>query len=175
MRVSPDLYFDGQQVVWNGKGAFKATSGLPGFQTPADQCKPEKGPVPEGLYVLKLLGSGKLARDDGTGWCNLMASWQFESIPRGASAGECEPYWEQWGRHRIRFEPADASTRAACKPRRHGFYLHDSTKGFSHGCIEVDGAFFNAMQTEIRSKRKTQLLLRIRYMPGRPTNGGTKQ
>jgi hypothetical protein len=105
--------------------------------------------------------------------CSLRASWKFESIPRGKSAGACEEYWQQWGWHRIRFEPADASTRARCSPRRGGFYLHDSTKGFSHGCIEIDGRFFTVLADVIAGGTHKELQLRVHYVAGRITNGGT--
>lgn len=64
----------------------------------------------------------------------------IQKIPRGKNdASECEPYWAQWGQNRARMEPADSSTQNKCLPvMRGGFYLHDSTKGFSHGCIEVE-------------------------------------
>jgi hypothetical protein len=57
--------------------------------------------------------------------------------------------------HRIRFEPADEKTKRRCSHRRSGFYLHDSTKGYSHGCIEVQGSFFGALRSVIREKKRT--------------------
>jgi hypothetical protein len=168
-----DLAFAGQIVRWRGHGIFRATSGLPKYQLPQFQCLQDNGPVPEGAYVVKLVGAGAPARDDGTGSCSLQPSWQFESIPRLAATGDCEPYWRQWGWHRIRFEPADEKTRLRCRPRRSGFYLHDSTKGYSHGCIEIEGRFFAALRTVIASGRQKQLRLRVQYVPGRQTNGGT--
>ncbi len=167
-----DMLYDGTVLTWAGKGKFKATSGMPGHQTPADQCLPEAGPVPEGLYRVPLI-KGTSARDDGTGVCRLEPSWRVESIPRGEVAGDCEPYWANWGYNRVRIEPADAATRTTCSPARSGFYLHDSTKGYSHGCIEVETTFFGVLRSAM--KQGTQrLTLRIKYKPG-ATNGGTKK
>ena len=166
--------FDGQTLTWVGrKLSWKATSGLTGFQLPQHQCLGSKGPTPEGEYRILLL-PGTTAVDDGSGRCSLAPSWRIETIPRGATAGSCEPYWANWGTRRVRFEPATEATRKACSPSRGGFYLHDSTKGYSHGCIEIQGTFFDELLKYAAGHPKVRVLrLTIRYVPGRPTNGGT--
>lgn len=173
-----DMIFDGQQLTWVGHGKFKATSGLAvekeNYQYPQYQCLSELGPVPEGQYYVPLLDDGRMSKDDGTGKCKLEPSWQIEKIPRGVAAGVCEPYWALWGDNRVRFEPLDTATKIKCKPRRSGFYLHDSTKGFSHGCIEVEGTFFAHLRTYVKTSKKKRLILKIQYRPGERTNGGTK-
>jgi hypothetical protein len=168
-----DMEFDGQILNWNGAGRFKATSGLPGYQMPDKQCVKDNGPIPEGLYKVLVKDRG-VARDDGTGQCNLSPGWGVQTIPRGAAAGSCEPYWANWGTNRARMEPADARTRTACSPIRGGFYLHDSTKGFSHGCIEVEARFFTTLRTRSARNAPSHFLLKVKYVPGRATNGGTR-
>lgn len=143
-----DLEYDGQTLVWFGFGKWKATSGLSGHQVPSDQCATDEGPVPEGNYNIRLISSGE-AQDDGTNTCNLSPAWGFQTISRGAAAGSCEPYWANWGYHRIRIEPADLTTKNTCVKKginRGGFYLHDSTKGYSHGCIETESTFFTTLR-----------------------------
>jgi len=49
-RIDVDMFYYGQQLTWTGHGVFKASSGLPGFQKPREQCLPDKGPIPEGTY-----------------------------------------------------------------------------------------------------------------------------
>lgn len=168
------LVFDGQVLSWLGRGlSWKATSGLIGFQLPSEQCTKEKGPTPEGDYRIALL-VGSTAVDDGSGQCALTPSWRIEKIPRGVAAGACEPYWANWGTRRVRFEPATVATGRACTPPRGGFYLHDSTKGYSHGCIEVEGTFFDELLRFINATPKARFLgLTVRYVPSRRTNGGT--
>ena len=169
-----DMQYDGQQLDWKGIGVFKATSGLPGLQNPSDQCKPDEGPLPEGLYTLYLADRG-MAVDDGTGICQLRPSVGIQTIPRGAKAGDCEPYWAQWGSNRARLEPADIATRSRCKPTvRGGFYLHDSTKGYTHGCIEVEGRIFPMLRDHHKVTKVKTLTLKVAYVPNRETNGGTK-
>ena len=172
-----DLYYDGQTLKWPGYGTFNASSGLPGTQEPQYQCVPDSGPIPEGKYKLLLDVDRDNAADDGTNSCNLKPARKMQWIPRGADAGACEPYWANWGTRRVRLEAADSHTRGQCGARRSGFYLHDSTKGYSHGCIEVDGAFFNVYigyySTHLRRKGQ-YLTLTVKYV-GTSTYGGTKK
>jgi hypothetical protein len=56
-------------------------------------------------------------------------------------------------------------------PDRDGFYLHDSYKGYSHGCVEVGDseegkAFFDYLieyATSSKSKQKAWLILKVLY------------
>lgn len=169
-----DMEYDGQVLEWKGYGKFKATSGLPGAQQPSEQCKPDSGPVPEGMYAVFLTDRGAAA-DDGTNTCTLLPAKGIQSIPRGSRAGECEPYWANWGSNRARMEPADIATRSKCRPiMRGGFYLHDSTKGYTHGCIEVEGRIFPLLRNHQKITKASSLILKIAYVQGRSTNGGTK-
>lgn len=171
--MNHDMFYDGQALHWPGHGTFRATSGMPGHQKPAESCTRDAGPVPPGLYKIFLADHG-VARDDGRGACALQPSWGLQSIPRGAAAGECEPFWANWGANRARMEPADAATRNRCSPIRGGFYLHDSTKGYSHGCIEVEGRIFPLLRTYARGGRgKSSMLIKVDYVADVQTNGGT--
>lgn len=168
------LYYDGQFVKWSGKGIFKATSGMPGHQIPGEQCIPDAGPVPEGLYKVYISDHG-LAKDDGRGICALKPSWGIQEIPRGTKAGACERYWANWGKNRARMEPYDASTKSRCAPiTRGGFYLHDSTKGYSHGCIEVETSLFKYLRDYHSRSKKQTIIIQVKYFANRATNGGTK-
>lgn len=170
-----DLFYDGQFLKWNDKGlTFKATSGLPGHQMPGEQCTVDSGPIPEGTYKVFIANQG-IAEDDGRGICAIKPSWGIQEIPRGSKAGACEPYWVNWGNNRARMEPADEQTKKHCSPLvRGGFYLHDSTKGFSHGCIEVETKIFDNLRNYQASTKKQAVYLQVKYVLGRATNGGTK-
>ena len=55
------------------------------------------------------------------------------------------------------------------------FYLHDSEKGFSHGCTEVEGAFFDKLK-EYRNAGNASIDVQIVYPnENHKTNGGTKK
>ena len=168
------MEYDGKKIVWNGRGTFKATSGMPKSQIPSKQCTPDAGPVPEGYYKVYIGNQGE-AQDDGRGLCNLKPAWGIQQIPRGTKAGICEPFWANWGVNRARMEPADLLTKNACKPiTRGGFYLHDSTKGYSHGCIEVESRIFSLLRTYNKTMKKSTIILKVKYNKGLKTNGGTK-
>lgn len=87
-----DLTYDGHFIKWKDKSlTFKASSGLPGHQIPGEQCTPDMGPLPEGLYKIYLADHG-MAKDNGKGISALMPSWGIQEIPRGVKAGPCERY-----------------------------------------------------------------------------------
>lgn len=71
-----------------------------------------------------------------------------------------------WGSNRVRLNIIKIYNGDA--KHRNGFYLHDSVKGFSHGCIEVDTAFFKrlclfaAEQSQKKNGKKTMNLL-VKY------------
>lgn|SRR3990167_1570848 len=171
-----ELFYDGQFLKWKDKGlVFKATSGMPSHQMPGEQCLPDAGPVPEGNYKVFIVNQG-VAKDDGRGICALSPAWGIQEIPRGAKAGPCESYWANWGVNRARMEPADGATKKQCAPiSRGGFYLHDSVKGYSHGCIEVETTLFDHLRQHYTKTKKQVILLQVKYVPGRSTNGGTKK
>ncbi|ECC2074445.1 DUF2778 domain-containing protein [Salmonella enterica] len=155
-------------------GIFKATTGLPDLQWPDKQCVPDAA-IPEGNYKLFIQFQGEAPIRNAAD-CDLGPSWGWSTIPRGQAAGTCEIYWANWGYNRIRLESADEKTRKACVGKRGGFYIHDSTKGYSHGCIEVEPVFFRILkqETEKENGEKT-FTVNVKYVSGQQTNGGTKQ
>jgi hypothetical protein len=171
--MKADMIYNGKTIEWRGRH-YKATSGQETFQNEKFQCIPEKGPLPEGFYKLFLNDMGE-AKDDGTNSCNLSPAWGMQTIPRGAKAGRCEVYWANWGFNRARLEAADSATKGRCKDVvRSGFYLHDSTKGFSHGCIEVEGTLFLKLKEHSKTTKSYSLILEIKYSKGGSTYGDTK-
>ncbi|WP_221892335.1 hypothetical protein [Teredinibacter haidensis] len=72
-------------------------------------------------------------------------------------------------------EPADLAAKSKCSPTmRGGFYLHDSTKGYSHGCIEVETRIFPLLRAFNKATNKNTIILKVKYNKGVATNGGTK-
>jgi hypothetical protein len=72
-------------------------------------------------------------------------------------------------------EPADVATKNRCSPiMRGGFYLHDSIKSYSHGCIEVEMRLFPLLRAYHKATKKNTLILKVSFVKGRSTNGGTK-
>lgn len=57
-----------------------------------------------------------------------------------------------WGNQRVRLEAVDV-------PETYGrdknsFYFHDSSKGFTHGCVEIESEFFNDLREFIANNKK---------------------
>ena len=153
------LKYNGTKITWieNGKVMdwFAATSGMPKSQTPAKQCVKDAGPVPEGTYALRLQFNKKLiaAVADPVS-CQLMAAKGIQQIPDGdpkEGTAHCTPFWNNWGSNRVRIDAYDTKAKTACRGNRNGFYIHDSAKGFSHGCIEVKHRFFSLFNGKART------------------------
>lgn len=169
-----DMVYNGTTLNWTGNGVYPATSGLSGHQNASEQSHKDEGPIPEGLYSFQLsiakdatmVGPGKL--DVREGIEHLPGTWQY----RG------QTYVDQaWGPDRVRLTIVhidDAENR-----HRNGFYLHDSRKGYSHGCIEVSPFLFKKLREYVelppaQRGHKSRLYVRVRYpTKGSSTYGGT--
>ena len=169
------MLYNGTVLEWYGFGTFRATSGLPGHQNAAEQAHPDEGPIPEGLYSFPL----KLARDaEMIGPGQLDRREGIEHIPVNLRFGGKDYQNVAWGPERVRLTVIQIQD-----PRnrhRGGFYLHDSTKGYSHGCIELDPHFFLRLRAYVSlpaAKRggRALLYLRVKYpSPTASTYGGTR-
>ena len=181
----PSLNYTGTKIQWIEDGkmkySFAATSGLAdnkkSFQKPTAQCKKDKGPIPEGVYVLQLRYSSPIvAKVANPNTCRLEASKGIQHIPNPKEdTKDCGPYWANWGSNRVRIDAYDTKAQKACRGNRSGFYIHDSTKGFTHGCIEVKHAFFERLYNYVNSSPKQKyMLLTVSYYRTRTTRGNTK-
>ncbi|HVO63643.1 MAG TPA: RHS repeat-associated core domain-containing protein, partial [Terriglobales bacterium] len=136
------LEYTGQTLtVWPGKYKdrghapllqCRASSGLPGHQSPSEQNSPDTGPVHEGHYWINLALDPHRWAGFYQPTNELAAAYGVQRIrPEYTLSDGRIGYPTGWGTWRARLEPRDAST------ARHNFYLHNSTKGYTHGCIET--------------------------------------
>lgn len=167
-----DLFYQGTQLRWTGHGEFKATSGLKGHQNASEQTNQEHGPIPEGEYwfpvhvaktpIATMIAPGQLDRNDGIEFVSPL-------IVHGTKIYDLTA----WGLDRVRLHV----TRIDDPKARHrdGFYLHDSAKGYSHGCIEVEMRFFFQLRAYAATPGKRKMLrLRVKYpVKDASTYGGT--
>ena len=72
-------------------------------------------------------------------------------------------------------EPIEVTGATAKDRDLNSFYLHDSEKGYSHGCTEVESALFTKLR-EYREEGNQSIEVMVDY-PNRNhrTNGGTKK
>jgi hypothetical protein len=170
-----DLIYTGRWLYWKSNfpsslpktssRLFAATSGTSMFQTAYFQKYELIGPIPEGTYRLltkidNLQASVEAANrvDSLLAFSNPRHGIQF--LPVGVMG----PVSSDWGTLRVRLEPRSGDMHG-----RAGFYLHNSHKGYSHGCIEVGASierldFFTMLLAHARDpNRKSYLSLRVRY------------
>ena len=139
------LVYTGTNVDWYSENkiiaTYNATSGLPNYQNANYQNLPNKGPIPAGTYNINLsLNYERYAEVyDDTG--ELKSGQGIQRIPESYTSTKGIVYsYPGWGTVRARLEPVSGNMYG-----RHSFYIHDSHKGYTHGCIEVDGTFFNRL------------------------------
>ena len=132
------LVFNGKQVVWyNGDGGFvasyKAVSGGLDFQNKKYQNQ-KPGPIPEGAYTINLsLNPNRVAtRYEGNLFYNDVG---IMKVPNWMKVQSLNP----WGNTMARLEPVKGTNLWG---RENNFYMHDSNKGYTSGCIEVQSSFF---------------------------------
>jgi len=150
-----DIFYDGQHVYWYGagnfKGTFKATSGLTGHQSASEQTKSDMGPIPAGRYTfsIKLAGTAHVV---DVAHSTLDTKQGIESLDDMPGPDGKLYQSSAWGHNRVRLNPQIIFNSKA--RHRGGFYLHDSTKGYSHGCIEVQPTFFTKLRSYAEQQAK---------------------
>lgn len=151
--------------------SYNATSGFKGYQKAKFSNMKDVGPVPEGKYwVLLAPDPNRIANaSKTTGELLSNPKGGIEQIPKSTITSDGREWiYTAWGTIRARLFP-DNSTKTY---GRTNFYLHDSTKGYSHGCIEVEHTLFDRL---IRARKKfTKIALMVEYSsPETITKGNT--
>jgi RHS repeat-associated protein len=148
------IEYHGQNLTWFGGKAgdysqpiaqYPASSGLPGYQFRDYQNLKDAGPIPAGTYEINLQPDpDRVAQaDPRTGELEANPSGGIEHVPVSTALqnGTTVTYGAGgtgggWGNVRAELTPKpDTNTHG-----RFGFFLHDSDKGFSHGCIDTKPA-----------------------------------
>lgn len=151
--------------------SYNATSGYIGYQKAKLSKLKDIGPAPEGKYwILLAPNPNRVAKADSkSGLLLSNSNGGIERIPSHTVTidGGYATY-RSWGTIRARLFP-DAKTNTF---GRSNFYLHDSHKGHSHGCIEVENHLFERL---IRVRNKfTKIALMVNYAsPETITRGNT--
>lgn len=152
------------------KKTCKATSGLPGFQDSKNTGLKDKGPVPEGDYSVNLgPDPDRVAKaDPNSGELISNKDGGIEIIPSSYKTRDGTVYtYSGWGTWRARLNPKPKTD----TKKRHYFYLHNSTKGYSHGCIETCDELLKALKA-YRDVDNKGINVRVGYSDP-STYGGT--
>jgi RHS repeat-associated protein len=151
-----------------------STSGMPGFQDKDKTGKRELGPIPVGDYSVNLVQDPERVAKHIRG--AMIPGVGIEQIPTSTKPeSEKEDYgrpWNEepsydfrnWGTWRARLELKKPGERTS-------FYLHNSTKGYTHGCIETCDELLDEMK-KLRTSGQKALDVRVSYLD-KTTNGGT--
>ncbi len=187
--ATTDVVYDGQILSW-GSFRWKASSGkllnpahaekvvgesalVHDFQFKKYQNIRDRGPIPEGTYQIPLKDGGTTTTYKTRGgeltYDKDLEIQHMECIK--APSGQFVEFNHDWGMNRVRLKIVKfASSRSK---HRSGFYIHDSIKGYSSGCIEVETGFFTELRKEsTRQKGKGTLSLEVKYTH-EETYGGT--
>jgi len=202
-RIDPDgrdwILSIGKKIYWysgqvgdkNTKllATFKATSGYVGKDVNGKEWNLQKakfqdvkggGPTPAGNYHINLKPEpDRVAKADSkTGELKKNPDGGIEKIPSFVENPNKPGYgWSylEWGKNRAHLEP-DNVTGASNKQRdNNSYYFHDSEKGYTHGCTEVQTEFFDKLN-EYRDDGNEAIEVVIKYPSAESsTNGGTKK
>ena len=187
----------GDKVFWYGGEVgddskllytFNATSGnivdrkdggQNNYQEARFQNIKDKGPTPEGDYHINLEPDPD--RQVETFWNN--GNIDFKKREEGGIETLTFPnpttgtlsYSPAWGMHRAALTPDNVTGAKDSERDNSSYYFHDSTKGYTHGCTEVDTELFSQLK-DYRNAGNTRIDVVVKYNdPHHKTNGGTKK
>ncbi len=163
-KAEEDMVYTGQKLVWfqnlpegvKGTLEFSATSGMVDNQISVLQSVKDAGPIPEGRYKFLARRDPKreaTVMNKTTGTLDVREGIQI--LPHGSHGWQ----FAGWGSHRVRLTPIGGNA----APHRGGFYLHDSHKGYSHGCIEIAGFFERLIAYAEAGQNPNHLTVRVAY------------
>ena len=191
------LLSTGDKVLWYGGDlgdnsqllyTFKATSGnivdrIDGgknnYQEARFQNKKDRGPTPEGNYHINLVPDPDRQVETfmNNGYVDFKKREEggIETLTfPNPTTGELS-YNPAWGMHRAALTPDNVVGAKDTERDNSSYYFHDSTKGYTHGCTEVDTELFNHLK-DYRDAGNKRIDVMVKYNdPHHKTNGGTKK
>ena len=79
------------------------------------------------------------------------------------------------GENRAKLDPIEVTGAESSERDNDSYYLHDSEKGFTHGCTEVETELFDDLK-QYRADGNDNIKVVVSYPnPEHTTNGGTKR
>jgi hypothetical protein len=146
-----------------------ATSGAKDFQNIMFRNDVDgDGPLPTGKYKIDLSSDPARYANISQYGTNLYSSTGVQRIHESYLLDGEIIGMGAWGTWRARLEPVRVRS-----PRTGNFYLHNSKKGYTHGCVETCDALYDAL-VKYHNQGLQEIFVRIRYSTFF-TNGGTKK
>ncbi|MBS1927750.1 MAG: hypothetical protein IT254_07365 [Chitinophagaceae bacterium] len=138
----------------------------------------DMGPTTEGQYLINLKPSfDRVAKAGSDGELVRSKQGGVEKIPDEVPIpGDKENVWtyENWGTNRAYLSPVKV-TGATSKDRDiTSFYLHDSEKGYTHGCTEVQTELFDKL-AEYKKAGNEKIDVIVQYPDKNASTNGRKK
>jgi hypothetical protein len=162
-----DMLYDGTHLNWYGQGSYPATSGLKDesgdYRAANFQTQKDHGPIPDGRYALHLTkASAAQVQQVGPGQYELLSADGIQDIEQIKLPGGSMGHSSAWGDNRVKLHTLHIDNAAA--RNRGGFFIHDSHKGYTHGCVEVAPQFFHDLRRfAAKHHWRGTLVLKVRY------------
>jgi len=187
--VDPDgedwILAKGSSVIWySGQYGdtrkilhkYKASSGFHDilwgdFRYAYDQYRKDQGPTVEGRYELRFSKNIESKAKTVNGELDLggIGIETLENLP-GMNPVTNEKIIESWGKHRIRLypinvkQPKNPETGNPSDRNLDSFYFHDSKKGYTHGCEEVETKFFDDLKEFLKKNPNIKRMdVKVKY------------
>jgi len=188
----------GNKIYWYGGKTgdksnllhtYKATSGYKGpdiygkqwnLQNSKYQNVKNGGPTAEGRYHINLKPDPErvATADTKTGELNKNPDGGIERIPKFVENPQKQGSgwtYSEWGNNRAALVPDKVTGATNTERDNSSYYLHDSEKGYSHGCTEVQTELFDQLK-EYRNEGNDKIDVVVKYpSKDHSTNGGTKK
>ncbi len=157
--VYDSLLYNGTQVIWTDNKGFKTiyggTSGLEKYQNSKYQNMKDKGPIPEGNYIIDLMLDPNRIVELNPKTYQALAASGVQKLPTTFNGEEIKT--PGWGTMRARLSEQAGNITFG----RGNFYIHNSHKGYSSGCIEVGPGFFPRLENY--AKNYGSISLTVKY------------
>ena len=184
----------GDKVYWYGGDVgdnsqllytYNATSGniverydggFNDYQEAKYQNLRDKGPTPEGSYYINL-------KVDPEREVRMNSNKQFLKSPEGGIESlvftnpdtGMRSYYPAWGKNRASLTPVKVTGAKNSERDNNSYYFHDSEKGYTHGCTEVETSLFTQLK-DYRNAGNLRIDVLVKYpSPNHKANGGTKK
>jgi hypothetical protein len=162
--INDSLKFDGKMLSWwkdgNKVKSWKATSGQPDYQCSKYQGVRNKGPIPEGEWLMKQSRHQNFFRDQ-TRKEQVISRASVAPRSIGIKTGKWPGGSSSWGEDRVWLEPAkwtDAKGRS-------GFSVHGGINRGTRGCVRLVGDKMDDFAKDFKSHGK-DLLIKVKYPEG---------
>lgn len=189
--IDPDgmdwILSTGNKISWYGGDTgdksnlvrtFKATSGALGHQVASEQNKRDQGPTPDGKYSINLKPEpDRKAEIASNGQLKRSTEGGIENLEGMKMDGDNENLYtsEDWGDNRAKLDAEEVTGATSGERDNNSYYFHDSEKGYTHGCTEVETGLFDQLK-DYRSQGNGKIDVIIQYpAEDHKTNGGTKK